>query len=165
MSTRQRPQRAGDLETVTLSPPTTLAGPSATDSLLLAAVSTQVIDQAENAVDEPQVGERGVVSSIMKTTDVQLILVPLLRSLLSGVARPIELKHSPSGSDVPPKLSRHFVRSAHRDICYARETREQLDWRSAVTLEKGPRRAPDREAQRSVAGETNDKGFGKRIAV
>lgn len=166
MSTHQRPQRAGDLETVPGSPPTTLAGPSATDCLLLAALSTEAIGQADNAVEEPQVGERGVVSRIMNTTGEQLTLVPLLPSLLPGVARLLELKHSSGGSDEPPKLSRRFGLSAHRNICYdTREAREQWDWRPGVTLEEGPRRTLDREAQRSVAGEESDDGFGRRTTV
>ena len=119
---------------------------NAVDCLLLATVSPEVIGQAYNVVDEPQVSVRDVVLQSMGITGEQLTPVPLLPFLLSVAGRLFQLKSSLGGSELPLKLSRFVVQSACRNICYdTRNAREQLGWQPAVSLEEGILRTFDEE--------------------
>jgi predicted dehydrogenase/nucleoside-diphosphate-sugar epimerase len=117
---------------------------NAVDCMLLAAISPEAIGQAYNVVDEPQVTGRDVASQSMEITGERSIPMPVPPFLLSGVARLLELKSEMSHSITPPKLSRFVVASACRNLRYDnRKAREQLGWRSAVSLEEGLRNTLD----------------------
>jgi nucleoside-diphosphate-sugar epimerase len=117
---------------------------NAVDCLLLSAICPAAVGEAYNVVDEPQVTAREMTRECLKVTGEDSILTPVPRFLLDGAAKFLEGKSAKGSTGSPPKLSRYVIASACRDLRYdTRKAREQLGWRSFVSLEEGLRKTFD----------------------
>lgn len=113
---------------------------NAVDCLLLAGISAEAAGEAYNVVDEPQISVRQAALMNSELAGEKLILLPVPVPLLKPIARMLQYRADVSGSTVPPKFTDYVIRSASRHLQYGtHKAREQLSWRSTVSLEEGLR--------------------------
>jgi nucleoside-diphosphate-sugar epimerase len=114
---------------------------NAVDCILLAASSDVAVGQAYNVVDEPQISGRDALLRKAKLTGDRPVFFPVPAFPLCIAGSLAELLSSVRGADTPPRVTRHLVRIACRDIRYdASAAREQLGWQQRFSLEEGLRR-------------------------
>lgn len=115
---------------------------NAVDCILLAASSDVAIGQAYNVVDEPPISGRDGLAERAKLTGDSPVLLPIPAPLLNAAAALVELPSNLRGADTPPRLTRHLVRTACRNIRYdSSKARQQLGWQQRFSWEEGLRRA------------------------
>lgn len=110
---------------------------NAVDGILLASISPEAIGQVYNIVDDTQVKVRDLMKKNMEITGERSILISVPSPLLLGGSRFLEWRAGKNADQIPPKLSGYVIHSVCRDLYYdASKAKEQLGWRSPLTLEE-----------------------------